>query len=177
MREAKSFLKQTMATSFVDSFETGFVETGGDPYEPEPEDSEWLATRLNQELAYIDGLFVTMKAMLKDAEEPLTISEIGQYAEGRADGYCATLDGVYAQGKLRGKKSVMLTFAGENGSPENICQKNGGTCVRLMGQRHRARWWIGHDFIPGPGNENYDCGGYNCRHFLQDDAGNRWTGT
>lgn len=177
LRQAKSFVKQEMATCFVDSFETGWVETGGDPYEPESDDSDWLATRLNQELAYIDGLFVTMKAMLSDKDEPLTLSDIDQFAEDRAAGYATTLDGIYAQGKLRGKKSVMLTFTGPNGSPDNICQKNGGTCVRLMGQRHRARWWIGHDLVPHPGNENYNCGGYNCRHGLFTDAGELYAGS
>jgi len=175
--QAKNFVKKEMLTAFTDAFETGWVETGGDPYEPEPEDSEWLTTRMNQELAYIDGLFVTMSAMLSDTEEPLTLSDIDQYAEARASGYAATLDGVYAQGKLRGKKNVMLTFGGPDGSPDNICQKNGGTCVKLKDKRHRAKWWIGHDLIPGPGNENYDCGGYNCQHYLEDDSGNRWAGT
>jgi hypothetical protein len=113
--------------------------------------------------------------MIADAEEPITADEITSYATARATGFSATLDSVYAQGKLRSRKNVMLTFAGPNGSPDNICQKNNGTCVRLMGKRHSAKYWLSRDLVPYPGNTNYDCGAWECRHGLQDDSGNWWT--
>jgi hypothetical protein len=162
-----------MATAFVDAFETGWVDNQGEgaTYDPEPEDSDWLATRLEQELAFIDSLFVTMKAMRDDTEEPLTADEINQYAEDRANGYAASLDGIYGQGKLRSRKSVMLTFVGTDG--KESCPE----CQKYKGQRHRARWWTGHNLVPAPGNESYSCNGYNCQHYLEDPSGNRWTGT
>jgi len=168
--QTKNFIKKEMLTAFTDAFETGWVETGGDPYEPEPEDNEWLTTRINQELAYIDGLFVTMRAMLEDTEEPLTLSDIDQYAEARAAGYAATLDSIYSQGKLRGKKNVMLSLEGQDGAAS--CS----TCQKYKGVSHRARWWISHDLIPGPGS-SYECGGWQCFHVLQDSEGNQWAGT
>ena len=166
----KSTVKQAMATAFVDSFETGWVETGGDPYEPETADSEWLATRIDQELANIDSMFVGIKAMMNDTEEPLTSDEIDQYAQARAQGYTVTLDSIYGQGKLRGKKSVMLTLDGPDG------QKSCATCQKYKQQRHRARWWISHDLVPEPGNENYKCGCWQCQHKLKDDEGVQWAG-
>ena len=161
----RSTIKQAMATAFVDAFETGWIETGGDPYEPEADDSEWLATRIDQELANIDGMFSTMKGMMNDTEEPLTSDEIAQYAQARAQGYTVTLDGVYGQGKMRGKKSVMLTLDGPDGNES--CR----TCQRYKGKRHRARWWISHDLVPAPGNDMYECGGWQCQHVLVDDKG------
>lgn len=171
MANAKYFLKPLAGTSFNDAFEAGWVETAGDTYEPDPEDVDWLATRLDQELAYIDSLFVTMKAMKSDTEEPLTLGDIDQFAEDRANGYCASLDGVNAQGKLRGKKSVMLTLDGPDG------KESCATCQRYKGKSHRAKWWVSHDLVPGPGNETYECNGYNCQHQLFDADGNVWAGT
>jgi hypothetical protein len=114
--------------------------------------------------------------MLADAEEPITEDEITQYATDRANGYAATLDGIYGQGKLRSRKNVILTFTGPNGSPDYACQKNNGTCVRLYGKRHSAKYIISRDLIPYPGNTNFTCGAWACEHFWQDDSGNRWTG-
>jgi len=170
MAVSKGRFKRAMATSFVDGFETGWVETGGDPYQPEPEDSDWLGTRLDQEIAFIDGLYQTMKAMLADTEEPIQQAEILDYAAARATGYGNTLDAVYGQGKLRGKKNVMLTLDGPDG--KESCD----TCQRYKGQRHRAKWWLSRDLIPAPGNENYECGGWMCQHTLSSDDGEQWAG-
>mgnify|MGYP001443575275 CR=1 FL=1 len=170
---ARGEMKKACATAFLDAFETGWVDTqgAGATYEPEPEDSEWLATRMQQEFAFIDSTFQTMKAMKADAEEPLTEDEIVSYATARAVGYTASLDAVYGQGKLRSQKNKMLTLDGPDG------QESCRTCQKYKGQRHRASWWISRDLVPAPGNENYECGGWQCQHILSDDSGNQWTGT
>lgn len=162
-----------IATAFVDAFEAGWVDTqnADATYDPAPEDSDWLANRIDQELAYVDGLFVTMKAMREDATEPLTADEVNTFATDRATGYAVTLDAVYGQGKLRSRKSVMLTFGGPDG--KESCK----TCQKYKGQRHRARWWVSHDLVPAPGNESFECGGWQCQHTLTDDSGNQWAGT
>lgn len=179
MVASRNTFKKAMVDAFGDSFETGYMETaGGDTFEPERADSQYLAAKMDAELGYIDALFFSLKEVMAGAtiEDPVTDADIVAEADNRAAMFARTLDGVYGQGKLRGKKNKMLTFTGPNGSSDNICQKNNGTCVRLMGQRHRAKWWTSHDLVPYPGNENYDCGAYECRHFLQDDDGNRWAG-
>jgi hypothetical protein len=171
-QSAKGQFKSGMATAFLDAFETGFIDTqgAGATYDPDEEDSQWLASRLEQEIANIDSLFVTMKAMKDDQEEPLTDDEISNYASDRSAGYATTLDGVYGQGKLRSRKSVMLTLEGSDG--KESCPE----CIRYKGQRHRARWWMSHGLVPAPGNENYTCGNYQCQHVLNDDSGNQWAG-
>jgi hypothetical protein len=176
---SKGQFKRAMATAFVDGFETGWLSgAGGDTYEPASEDTQWLADRTNQELIYIDGLFQSLKDLIAETtdEEPVTQQDILNFAQSHANGYGNTLDGVFAQGKVRGAKNKMLTFGGPNGSPDNICQRTGGTCVRLMGQRHRASWWKNHDLIPYPGNPNYDCGAYECKHRLKSDSGEIYAG-
>lgn len=169
---ARNEVKKACATAFVDAFETGAVDTqgAGATYDPDPEDTDWLATRMEQEFAFIDGMFGTMKGMKDDPENPLTEDDITQYATDRANGYCASLDAVYGQGKLRSRKNMMLTLDGPDG--KESCK----TCQKYKGQRHRAKWWISHDLVPAPGNDMYECGNWQCQHVLSDDSGNQWTG-
>lgn len=63
----------------------------------------------------------------------------------------------------------MLTFDGKDGV------KSCSTCQRLKGQRHRASWWLFHNFVPEPGNEAFECGGWKCLHFLRTDDGQRFS--
>lgn len=169
----KGHIKKEMGTAFVDAFETGWLQgAGGDKYEPEPDDTAWLATRTDQELGYIDSMFVSMREMRQSAtdDDPLTLSDIDSYAEDRASGYARTLDGVFAQGKLRGKKNIMLTFDGPDG--KESCT----TCKKYKSKSHRAKWWTSHELIPTPGNENFECGCYQCQHVLRDKDGVQWAG-
>jgi hypothetical protein len=173
MVASRNVFKKAMVEAFSDGFETGFMETsGGDTYEPEREDTDYLAVRMEQELAYIDSLFFSLKEIMSGAsiEEPVTDADIVSEADSRATMYARSLDGVYGQGKLRGKKNNMLTLDGPDG------QESCKTCQQYKGKAHRAKWWTSHDLIPGPGNENYECNGYNCQHQLFDKDGNVWAG-
>ena len=107
-----------MVNAFGDGFETGYMDgSGGDTYEPEPADTDWLAARTEQELGYIDllVLFPERDKRRVTAREPVTDADMAQIADDRASMYGRTLDTVYAQGKLRGKKNIMLTLLGEDG--------------------------------------------------------------
>jgi hypothetical protein len=164
---------KAMVEAFADGFETGFMETaGGDTYEPERADTDYLAAKMDAELGYIKTLFFSLKEIMSGAsiEEPVTDADIVAEADSRAAMYAKTLDGVYGQGKLRGKRNIMLTLDGMDGNES--CR----TCQKYKGKAHRAKWWTSHDLIPGPGNENYECHGYNCQHQLFDADGNVWAG-
>lgn len=155
--------------TFYDVFYLGWADGGQEP--PIDEDAlAWLDGRINQEYGFIDQLFAQIKELRKDKE-----FDFFAFVTAKADGYTRTLDIVYNQALLYAKQNQMLTFDGEDGDPDHICQSINGTCVRLKGQRHRASWWIARDLMPYPGNPNYDCGAWRCRHFLRDDAGNRVT--
>lgn len=55
----------------------------------------------------------------------------------------------------------VVIFSGKNG------EENCATCAGLMGARHRRSWFVERGLVPGiPGNDNYDCKGFNCEHFL-----------
>ena len=174
MVASRNIMGKAMVEAFSDAFETGFMETaGGDTYEPEREDTDYLAAKMDAELGYIKSLFFSLKEIVSGAsiEEPVTDADIVAEADSRSAMYAKTLDGVYGQGKLRGKKNIMLTMDGPDG------KENCETCRKLKaGKSHRAKWWVSHELIPGPGNEKYECNGYNCQHQLFDKDGNVWAG-
>ena len=166
---ARNDMIRAMSTAFVDAFEQGFTDGGG-KLPMDPDASDWLAARQAAEQGFITILFQGMAGLKADGDQEAMV----KFATDRSVGYLATLDGVYNEGKLRAMTgNKMLTFGGEDGLPDNVCQRTGGTCVQLMGQRHRASWWVANGLIPGqPGNPRYTCHGYSCRHFLYDDSGN-----
>src|SRR5258706_5046637 len=155
--------------AFQDSFMLGWQDGGGTL----PLDDaalSWLGNRIQEEWTHIDGLFQQAKELRKEKD-----FDYFSWINDRADGYTGTLVSVYNQGKLRAKPNIMLTFGGADGDQNHICQSINGTCVKLMGKRHKASWWLAHDLVPYPGNPNYDCGAWRCRHKLSTDDGNPYT--
>ena len=146
------------------AFNQGYTDGGGEP-PVEPEDADWLSAKIDGEKTYAAILFAQLKELKTLAEEEGD-SVFEGVPERHADGYCRTLDGVYSEGKIRGAKNKMLTFGGRSG------RESCPDCQRLMGQRHRAKWWKAKGLIPGqPGNRNFSCGGWQCEHVLFDDRG------
>lgn len=131
---------------------------------------QWFNARVEQELSFIDTLFLQAKE-LRGTEDFDYLAWISL----KADGYTATLADIFNRATLYTSKSTMLTFDGPDGRPDNICQRNNGTCVRMKGKRHKASWWIARDLIPYRGNTNFDCGAWECQHYLRDDEGKRFT--
>ena len=152
-----------------DAFDLGWTDGGGSL--PLDEDAvAWLDARINTEFGFIAQLFEQAKELRKDTE-----ADTFAWSSSKADSYTATLDALSNAGKLRAAANKMLTFDGEDGDPNHICQSINGTCVRLKGQRHKASWWIAHNLVPYRGNPNYDCGAWECQHYLADDSGKRFT--
>ena len=170
--------RKAIQNAFYPAFEMGLTDGGGE-VPATGDDLAWINAKADAERGFADSLFGQLKE-LKDAQkaENAEAKEEGRRPENlfegvperRADGYADTLDSVYSQGKIRGAKDQMLTFGGQAGQ-EGPCGTT-GTCARLMGQRHRASWWVKRHLVPGePGNEAYDCRSYNCHHFLFNDRG------
>lgn len=154
-------MRRSVAEAFPEAFHAGYEDAGGE--EIEPEDDEWLTARMDSELANVGLLFQGLRDARKEGETE-------DLAAGHADAYARSLDSTYNQGKLRGAKNKMLTFEGDDG--EVSCN----TCQRHKGQRHSAKWWINKGLVPGqPGNDSFECGGYRCQHYLEDDEGEQYT--
>jgi hypothetical protein len=159
----KSSMKRAIVTAFTDAVNAGYQDGGGSmPLDDET--NSWLTSEQNKELANCDSLFDRLALMRKEDDvDPVTV------AYRTAEGYANTLDGLYNSAVLYGMKNKMLTFTGEDG--EESCK----TCTKLKGQRHRASWWIAHDYVP-PSGDGLDCsaGGW-CQHYLETDDGEQVT--
>ena len=163
----KNQMKQAMVEAFGNAFDSGYVDGGGDIREMNDSDQSWIASKQQTELGFIDQLFERLKELKKEEPDEDNTSEV----DDRSEGYANTLDGVYAEGRLRGAKNIMLTFGGDDG------QESCPTCSKWKGKRHSASFWIKRSLIPGqPGNQSFKCHGYNCKHILFDDKGNIWAG-
>lgn len=159
----KGAMSRNVVDAFTPTVEIGYEDGGSElPLEGDVED--FLTAAQSSELANIESLFVSLK-LLRDAGETDPEAE----ATARAEGYAATLDGIYNKAVLYGGGNKMLTFTGTDG--EHSCE----TCTWLTGQRHRASWWISHDYVP-PTGSGLDCAaGGKCKHQLEDDDGEVWT--
>jgi len=162
----KNAARRAIVESFPTAFYSGYADAGGE--ETEDEDESWLTARMNKELGFVDALFMSLRE-LRESEGFDKDSADAQASE-RADGYRATLDSVYAEGKLRGAGNLALTW--RLGATEKHCS----TCSGLDGQRHGAKWWLKKGYKPRePGSETLECRGFNCDCILEDDKGNEYT--
>ena len=161
--------RQAMTEAFNSAMDTGWID-GGQKLPLDEDAAAWLQDRISQEAGFIGTVFEQIKELRKDAE-----LDFFAWVTRKADGYTGTVSTIYNQAKLFADKNKMLTFVGEDGDPNHICQSINGTCVRMKGKRHKASWWIAHDLIPYPGNTNFDCGAWRCQHYLEDDNGKRFT--
>lgn len=162
-RALKSLVGRTILETYPGVFYDAYRAGGAE--EVEADDDAWLTARENAELANIDLLFQSLKAI---RDEQLPPAELVAEANSRADGYADALRGVYSAGLMMGQKNKMLTMVGVDGA--NSC----AWCQRNKGQRFSARKWlrIGIPGVPGNGS---DCDGWHCKHGLQDDQGQMWT--
>jgi hypothetical protein len=147
--------------AFVQAAELGYEDAGGEL----PMDSEtlaWLGDAQSSELTNIDNLFSRLKQEW-DGLDPIN------EAFARADNYSKTLDAIYTQFKMWGDKNQMLEWV--LGATEVHCD----TCAELSGQKHKATWYLSHDYIPRKPGASMDCNGYNCDCSLVDKDGNEVT--
>lgn len=130
----------------------GWVEGGASG--PVPEDvTSWVEQRASQEADFIDDLF----SKLKDLRANSTEDEQLNFAISRAEGYTATLAGVFEYGKMTALKDRPGKW--ELGETEKHCS----TCADLNGQVHPLSWYLDNGYIPRQsGSQTLECGGWNC---------------
>ncbi len=137
------------------SFIAGFADAGGASEELPEEDRAWLIGRIEDEIAFADGLFQELKSLRADNEK--SQDDKLAFAQARANGYTSSLDGVYAQGKMRGdQEQIGVWHFGDT----DHCD----TCRWLNDQEHPLSWYISNGYIPQEaGSGTLDCGGYHCQ--------------
>jgi hypothetical protein len=150
-----------VSEAYMNTLETAWIDGGSQP--PIDDDTvEWAKSELSSQLFYVDSLFSVLKQLRKEGDVDLINT-----AFQKADGYASALDAFYNYVKTSAYGGRMLTFVGSDG------RESCSDCRRLKGQRKRASWWTSHEFVPP--SRHFECRGYNCDHYLVDDAGNVFT--
>lgn len=137
----------------------GYTDGGGDANDLEDEDFAEIEGAIADQIEYAAAFW----------DELPDIREAGEDPFGRVDLYVQSLRAWYADWKLRGAANKPLTW--RYGDTDH-CE----TCEWLNDQRHRAKWYREHGYIPRqPGSETLACGGYRCQCTLVDDDGEEYT--
>jgi hypothetical protein len=155
LAKSKNSFKRAMIEAFGGAWDAGW---DGNP--PTGDALEWFNARTQQEIAFIDGLYVQAKELRKDPE-----ADTFAWATARADGYTATVSSVHNAARMWAKGGQMLTW--HLGNTEKHCE----TCAELDGKSHRASWYISRDYIPRKPGAAMLCGGYYCDCSLTDKNG------
>jgi len=162
---ARNEFSKEVIERFYDVFVLGYIQSGSDESEltGDNEDLAWINARTEEEIGYIKSLFVSLK---EAKSSDMTVDELKQLAQDRADAYANSLDMVNSEGKMRGAKNIMLTMVGDDGAEScNDCRKR-------KGKRYSAKKWLAVGYPP---SRDFECHGYHCDHYLVDDNGKRWT--
>lgn len=157
----KNTISTAISAAYIYASESAWIDGGGEL--PLDDDTlSWAKAEMDAQLLYVDSLFDTLKQLRKEDDmDPI------HEAFARATGYANSLDSYYNYIKTAAYGNRMLTFVGSDG--RESCKD----CSRMKGQRKRASWWVAHDMVPP--SRNFECKGYNCDHYLIDDAGNIFT--
>src|SRR5574340_251795 len=158
MTGPRKAFRRAIVDSFGGAFDLGWVEGGGE-LPPDADALAWFNPRVEQELAYISELFQQAKELRKDPE----FDRMAWVTE-KADGYVQSVIAIYNAALLAAKQNEMLEW--EYGDTDH-CR----TCEGLNGKRHRARWYLARNYIPGKPGAAMECGGYKCQCKLKDKNG------
>jgi hypothetical protein len=114
---------------------------------------DWTNERISSENGFVSGMFSDLKELRAKGD----MDALANFIQARAQGYTATLEGVYLYGKSYAINERPGLF--QLGQTEKHC----GTCAGLDGQVHPISWYRDNNYIPRqPGNDNFDCSGYHC---------------
>ena len=114
---------------------------------------DWVNERIAQERDFIGGMFADLREMRPTA----TPDEMASFVNARAEGYTASLEGVYLQGKAYalGERPGVWRL----GATEEHCS----TCANLDGKTKPLRWYVDNGYIPRQaGSRTLECRGFHC---------------
>jgi hypothetical protein len=151
--------RRAVNDAFTFTAYAGWVDGGGDGPIP-PELQTWLNARIDQELKYVDEVFIKLKALRKLGDK----KALEDFASARADGYSASLPGIYNQAKAWAVKDQWGTW--RYGDTDHC-----DDCLSLNGKRHKLSWFIKYGWIPQ--SSNLKCTGRHCQCKILSDSGER----
>lgn len=149
-----SQMDDLLATSIRASYLEGLAEGGVDESEMDKADEQAIRDMTAAQKEYVDGF---AQAVMEAKSE----ADLRPQIDNRVIMWSKSIRAAAMAGVNSAKANEVVIFSGQNG------KENCDTCQSLMGARHRRSWFADRGLVPGvPGNLNYDCGGWNCEHFL-----------
>ena len=136
------------------SYLEGLAEGGIDDAEMDGEDRKFIRDLAAAQRPYVDGFAAAVLAAKSEAELRGQIDD-------RILMWGKSIRAAAVAGVNSAKANEVVIFSGQMGKED--C----ATCHGLMGARHRRSWFADRGLVPGvPGNDNFECGGWQCEHFL-----------
>lgn len=126
---------------------------------------DWVNDKIDSETDFISDMFRDLKELRAEGDN----DKLANFIQDRAQGYTASLEGVYLQGKAwaMGDRPGVWRY----GDTVNHCESEGGTmgCSELEGQVHPLNWYRENGYIPRQqGSKTLTCGGFKCDCRVED---------
>lgn len=148
----RNAFKRVVYEGFFEAGQAGWIDAGATGLIPDSL-TEYINGRFERETEYIDDLWQQLRELRKTGD----MDEIANQIKARADGYTATLEGVYNYAMMLGGKERPGKWV--YGDTDH-CE----TCNDLNGQIHPLSWYIGNNFIPRQaGSQTLACRGFRCQ--------------
>lgn len=149
-RDLRELLEYHVSAAYFEGLQAGGVP----PTDFDAEDTQAADALVFAQWEHLDG-FVEATLQAKD-DEMLRASVLT-----RAELWCNAVRDAGNAGQNEAAQNEMVVFTGDDGV------ESCATCQRLKGQKHRRKWWVEHELVPGVGNPNFECGGWQCAHYLE----------
>jgi HK97 family phage portal protein len=152
-RRAGTILRQMVGSTYGPrAYRDGLIDGGIEDGEFDEDDKLQIAELKAKASSYISELTDTLinGDGISDAQADLKASTW----------YNRTIHPFYDAGLLSANANAMMEFAGDDGA------ESCNTCQTLKGQRHRLKDWARKQLRPKTDGDRYDCGAFNCHHFL-----------
>jgi hypothetical protein len=151
-RRAGDILRQIIRTFSYRAYEEGLREGG--VFEPPTEDERAeIEAFIKDQSQYVSGL---TDVLIK--QDGITDDQFKQKA---GQWFGKSIKPMYTAGMVSANANQMMEFVGDDGL------ESCSTCTRLKGQRHRLKDWQRKELVPQENTENYECGGWECQHYLE----------
>jgi HK97 family phage portal protein/2'-5' RNA ligase len=138
---------------------SGFIEgmnAGGVTDEPDDDDNVAIRKLVDDANSYVSSFVDTLYGDgISDAQAAL---KAGQWwKKGILPAYYAGFESA--------KANALMVFTGRDGV--DSCAQ----CTRWWGVKRRLKWWTKNKLRPQVDTESFDCGGYECNHYLDEVTG------
>jgi hypothetical protein len=146
-------LREMLEYHIGSAYYEGLMEAGILPEDFDADMAQEADNLIFEQFTHVQGFIDAIQEARGDEAKEAAV-------EARADLWCQSVRAAGTAGLNRGADTEMVEFQLVGDASEESCD----TCIRLLGKRHRRSWVVKHGYEVKPGNDNFECGCYNCPH-------------